>query len=324
MTKLSVNYLGLNLRTPVIVSSSPLTASVEKIASLEHHGAGAVVLKSVFEEQIEGESSMLERYSDYPEAADYLHAYVGSDYLKGHIDLIKECKRTLSIPIIASINCVSTGQWIDYARRIEAAGADALELNIFILPTNADDTAAVIEAKYLDIVEKVTSAISIPVSVKLSSRFTNILSVARQVYYRKACGVVMYNRYFEPDIDIDNLTLSASESLSHPSELRNALRIVALCSAAEPLLDISVSTGVHSGEDAVKAILAGAKAVQVCSAIYENGLDVIGKINSFVAEWMHKNSYHTIESFRGTMNYKGAADQQTYQRVQFMRYFPRG
>lgn len=323
MANISVNYLGLNLSSPVIVSSSPLTASADKVAMLAENGAGAVVLKSIFEEQIEGETAMLERYNDYPEAADYLHAYVGSNYMDTYAALIADCKQKVQIPVIASINCSSAGSWTDYARRIQEAGADALELNIFLLPTDADLFAGQIEARYLDIVARVTEAVSIPVAVKLGVRFTNILSIARQVYYRHGRGVVMYNRFFEPDIDIDSMTLRSSDSLSSPSELRNALRVVALCSAAQPELDISVSTGVHSGEDAIKAILAGAKTVQVCSSIYENGLKVIGHINDFIDAWMEEKSFGSLDDFRGRMNYKGAADPEVYQRVQFMKFFPR-
>lgn len=322
MANLSTNYLGLELPGPVIVSSSPLTASAEKVALLEQHGAGAVVLKSVFEEQILGESSSLGRYCDFPEAADYLRNYVGDDYLRGHIALIGQCKRTVRIPVIASINCLTSGAWTDYAERIEGAGADALEANIFFQPTDADASAAQIEARYLEVVERLTERLSIPVSVKLGMRFTNVLSIARQIYYRKGRGVVMYNRFFEPDIDIENLSLTASDPLSSPDELRNALRMVGLCSALEPHLDVAVSTGVHSGGDAVKAILAGAKAVQVCSTVYENGLGVIGQINDFVGQWMARHNFGGIGQFRGLMNYRGSSDPELYQRVQFMKYFP--
>ncbi len=323
MANLSVNYLGLDLKSPVIVSSSPLTASADKVAMLAEYGAGAVVLKSIFEEQIAGESAMLQRYNDYPEASDYLNAYVGSNYVDTYAELIADCKRAAQIPVIASINCSSAGEWTAYARRIQEAGADALELNIFILPTDPDLFAGQIEARYLDIVGRVTEAINIPVTVKLGMRFTNVLAVARQIFYRRGRGVVMYNRFFEPDINIENMTLAASDSLSSPGELRNALRMVALCSAAQPDLDISVSTGVHSGEDAVKAILAGAKTVQVCSAIYENGLKVIPAIHDFIGTWMDGKGFADLGEFRAKMNYKGAADPEVYQRVQFMKFFPR-
>ncbi|MDR2885199.1 MAG: dihydroorotate dehydrogenase-like protein [Rikenellaceae bacterium] len=323
MANLSVKYLGLELSNPVIISSSPLTASAEKVAILAEHGAGTVVLKSIFEEQIMGETAMLERYSDYPEAADYLHAYVGSDYIAGYLDMIRECKQRVKIPVIASINCSTSDAWIDYARRIHEAGADALELNIFLLPTDADTDAGQIESRYLEIVGQVVAAVPIPVSVKLGTRFTNILNVARQIYFRRGRGVVMYNRFFEPDIDISSMTLTSADSLSSPAELRNALRTTALCSAAQPELDVAVSTGIHSGEDAVKAILAGASAVQVCSTVYQNGLGMINRINDFVANWMDKNSFEHVGDFRGKLDYKGVADAEVYQRVQFMRYFPK-
>lgn len=323
MANLAVKYLGLELSNPVIVSSSPLTASADKVALISQHGAGAVVLKSIFEEQITGQAATMQRYSDYPEAADYLQNYLEYDYMQGYLDLISECKRTVQIPVIASVNCTIHGAWADYARRVQQAGADAIELNIFILPTDPDVMAGRIEAQYLDIAGRVAQAVDIPVSVKLSSRFTNVLSVVRQLGFRKTAGVVMFNRYFEPDIDIENMSLAAADSLSSPSELRNVLRWVALANAADPQTDISVSTGVHSGPDAVKALLAGAKTVQVCSAVYEHGLGVIGHMKSFLNGWMERKGFEDIDAFRGAMNFKGAADSDIYQRAQFMRYFPR-
>ena len=321
---LKVNYLGLELSNPVIVASSPFTASVEKIIKLERAGAGAVVLKSVFEEQIMGEAAFLERYNDYPEAADYLQGYVGNEYLKGNLDMIAEAKRKVGIPIIASINCDTGGTWVEYAKAMEKAGADALELNIFFLPTSATATAKEIEDRYLDIVGSVTKELTIPVSVKLGARFTNVLAVCREIYYRGGKGVVMFNRFFEPDIDIDTMTTSAADSLSERSELRNNLRWVAMASAEVQPLDIAVTTGVHTGEDAVKAILAGAKAVEICTTLYQNGLDVIGRIKKDMEDWMYNHSFETVGEFRGRLNYKGVGDKEVFQRAQYMKFFPKG
>lgn len=323
MANLTVNYLGLELRNPIIVSSSPFTSSVDKIERIAEHGAGAVVLKSVFEEQINGETSFLERFNDYPEAADYLHGYISDDYLMSHLDVIYQSKKLVNIPIIASINCTGSGRWIEYAKKIEQAGADALELNIYILPTNAKESSAEIEQKYLDIVATVTSTISIPVSVKLGVRFTNVLSVAREIYNRNGRGVVLYNRFFEPDIDIKNMTVTSSETISLPGELRNSLRSTALCTAEVPQIDISVSTGVHTGEDVIKSLLVGAKTVQVCSALYIHGINVIADMQKFVGNWMDTNSYATIDEFRAKLSAKDESRSELFQRAQYMRYFPR-
>lgn len=323
MENISVEYLGLRLKSPIVVSSSPFTASADKIVELERHGAGAVVLKSIFEEQIIGESSLMERYDDYPEAADYLRTYVASNYMEDYLRLIVQTKSRVSIPVIASINCTTNGDWADYAKKIESAGADAVELNIFTLPTDSNIGAEQIEKQYMHVVEQVVAAVSIPVSVKLSMRFTNILSVIGGLYNRKVKGVVMYNRLFEPDIDIENMSLISSDTISTPSELRNALRTIAIASAQLPLIDIAVSSGVHNGAEAVKAILAGAKAVQVCSAMYLHGLDVIGSMNGFIADWATRHGYDHVSQFCGAMNYKGVEDSQFYQRVQYMKYFPK-
>lgn len=321
---LKVKYLGLELDNPVIVSSSPFTASADKIIALERAGAGAVVLKSVFEEQIMGEAAFLDRYNDYPEGADYLYGYLSDEYIRGHLDMIAEAKRKVRIPIIASVNCDSEGTWLEYARSMEKAGADALELNIFFLPTSAGTTSKEIEERYLNIVAGVAKALTIPVSVKLGVRFTNVLAVCRDIYYRGGRGAVMFNRYFEPDIDVDTMTATAADALSERSELRNNLRWVAMASAEVPMLDIAVTTGVHTGEDAVKAILAGANAVQICTALYRDGLDAIEGIKKYIAGWMDKHSFAAVEEFRGRLNFKGIGDKDIFQRAQYMKFFPKG
>lgn len=319
---LTVKYLGLTLNNPVIASSSPLTATVEKIVELEKAGIGAVVLKSIFEEQIIGQTASMEQYSNYPEAADYLKTYLSSDYLQSYIKLIRDAKSATKLPIIASINCASSGKWIEYAHRIADAGADAIELNIFFLPTDAAQTSAEIEERYLNIIRNVAETVAIPVSVKLSSKFTNVLHIAQEAYYRKAKGVVMYNRFLEPDIDITRMEYVPASGISSPSELYDSLRNVAIASAVLPNLDITVSTGVHSGEDAVKCLLAGAKAVQVCSTVLLNGLGVIGDITSFIANWMSDNNFERVSDFCGMMNSKMKIGDSNLERVQFMKYYP--
>lgn len=320
---LKVSYLGLELDNPIILSSSPFTSSVERIVKAEQAGAGAVVLKSVFEEQILGEAVFLERYNDYPEAADYLHGYVSREYLKGHLDMIAETKRKVAIPVIASINCDSAGRWAEYAKSMESAGADALELNIFILPTNTHTSSREIEERYYEIVESVAGELKIPVTVKLGSRFTNLLAMCRGIYCRGAKGAVMFNRFFEPDIDIETMTAVSSSPLSERSELRNNLRWVAMASAEVPTLDFAVTTGVHTGEDAVKAILAGAKTVNICTALFLSGLEVVGDMKTFISEWMVRHDFKTIPEFCGKLYYKGDGDKEVFQRMQYMKFFPK-
>jgi dihydroorotate dehydrogenase (fumarate) len=322
MKNLETTYLGLKLTSPVIAASSPFTSKVDRIAKLADAGIGAVVLKSIFEEQIAGEAASLERYSDYPEAADYLSRYVGADYVGGFITMIEQLKKEVAVPVIASINCTSNGAWIDYARTIEQAGADAVELNIFIQPHTATLTGAEVEVLYGQIVESVVAQVSIPVSVKLASRFTNVFNVAETLYDRGARGFVLFNRLFEPDIDIDRMEVVASSALSLAGELRNSIRSVAFGSSLMPQVDFAVSTGVLSGDDVLKCLLAGARATQICTAIYNGGTQVVGEMNSRVAAWMEDHGYDTIEQFRGLLNARLAPNNDAYGRVQYMRFFP--
>ena len=323
MKKLETSYLGLALSSPVIVSSSPFTASVESIVELEKAGAGAVVLKSIFEEQIDGEAATLEHYSAYPEASGYLARYLEADYIRGFLDMIAALKRTTKIPVIASINCAESGSWVDYAKQIAAAGADALELNVFFLATDDRSSAAAIEERYASIVGAVAEAVSIPVSVKLSPRFTNIHAVLRALYNRGAKGATLYNRFFEPDIVVDEMRLTASDSLSGPKELRNVLRDVALSSSLLPPLELSVSTGVHTGDDVLKCLPAGATTAQVCTALYLQGTGVIGRMNERIAQWMDAHGFHSIDQFRGAMRAELRPDKNDPNgRVQYMRFFP--
>lgn len=320
---LSVSYMGLKLDNPLIASSSPLTASIGKIVELERAGIGAVVLKSIFEEQIAGKAEMLGRYSDYPEAADYLRAYVGSDYLSGFNTLIKQAKSRTSLPVIASINCVSAGNWIRYARDIEEAGADAIELNIFFLPTDAGQSSEGIEERYLATAAGVAESVSIPVSVKLSMRFTNVLRIISEAHKRGIRAAVLYNRLFEPDVNIHTLEYIPANGISSPVELHNSLRNIAMASAAVPDIDLAVSTGVHDGEGALKAILAGADAVQICSALLISGPGVIAGMKSDIVAFMEQNSFGSVSDFRSLMNGKAPrVDNEMLGRAQYMKYFP--
>lgn len=322
MANLSVDYMGIRLRNPLIASSSPLTATVEGVKHLADAGIGGVVLKSIFEEQIAGEASMLGRYNDYPEAADYLHGYVGAEYVNGFTELVAGCKRETDIPVIASINCVSDGRWVEFARTIADAGADALELNIFFLPSDAHQSSSHIEKQYLHIVRTICREVDIPVSIKLGMRFTNIVHMAQEISNQGAHGAVLFNRFFEPDIDIDTLEYIPAESLSAPTELFKSLRYVAITSAKVPGLDLSVSTGVHTGADVVKSILVGARAVQLCTAILRDGMGVIGGMTDFLGEWMDRNGFETVEDFRGLMNSRARVGDPVLERVQYMKTFP--
>ena len=321
MKQLKTEYLGLSLRNPLIVSSSGLTASLKKLQRLEAAGAGAVVLKSVFEEQIVNETAHLEVYNAYPEAADYLHFYLKEDYLEQYIGLIAEAKKNLSIPVIGSICCVSEGGWIDFARRIEEAGADALELNVFFLPADPMVAGAEIERQYLSVVRDVAEKVSVPVAAKISTHFTSPLNMIQRIRQCGAEGVVMFNRFYEPDINTDSVQVMEADIFSTSADLRGSIRWIAMASAAFPDLDIAASTGVHTGADAVKVLLAGASAFEDCSAIYHNGLGVIDRINGYLSGWMTEHRFTSISEFCGRLNYRSVAHPLAYERAQFMKYF---
>lgn len=319
---MKAKYLGLDLSSPVVVSSSPYTASMTNIEQCVGRGAGAVVLKSIFEEQIVRHAASLDYASQgMGDSGEYLERYIGDAYKLEFLKLVADA-RTTGVPVIASINCIADdGTWSDYATAMEDAGASALELNIFLQPTDRHRSAQELEQEYADVVRRVTDAVKIPVSVKLPMRLTNVLAVADALLARKARGVVMFNRFFEPDIDVERMAFVAGNPFSEATELRNVLRSVALCSTALPQLDVAVSTGVHDGEAAVKALLCGASAVQVCSAIHEKGYNVIADINRFIDQWAERHGFESLAEFRGKMNY-GNAEGDIYQRVQYMKYFP--
>lgn len=321
MADLSTDFTGLKLRNPLIVSSSGLTDSVEKIQKLEKAGAGAVVLKSLFEEQILFEAGHLSESSDYPEADDYIQNYTRSNSVDKYLDLIEQASSVVSIPVIASINCVSSAEWTDFAVKMEEAGASALELNIYFLPASKDASSQVYEKLYLDIVEKVKRQVNIPVIVKLGMHFTHLVSLVDLLYHRGVDGVVLFNRFYSPDINIRDMKMTSSEVFSSPADLRFSLRWVAIVSAMVDTVHIAGSTGVHDGQAMVKQILAGAQAVQVCSAIYKYGQEIIGTMLDELNTWMDQKDFSSLDAFRGKMNYKNLPEPQMYERSQFMKYF---
>jgi dihydroorotate dehydrogenase (fumarate) len=321
MAELSTNFVGLELRNPVIVSSSGLTDSADKIRKLEEAGAGAVVLKSLFEEQILFEAGSLSRASDYPEADDYLMNYTRSNSIDTYLDLVEDAAKGSSIPVIASINCISNSEWYDFASKIEEAGAHALELNVYFLPAGKQAGSTNYEQLYLDIAENVRKKVKIPVVMKLGQNFTNLVNMVDLLYHRGINGVVLFNRFYSPDINIKELRMTSSDVFSSASDLRYSLRWVAIVSSMIERIDIAASTGVHDGTGLVKQILAGAKAVQVCSAIYRNGPEHITTMLGELEQWMKEHEMENIEAFRGRMNYANIPDPQVYERSQFMKYF---
>lgn len=324
MQKLETTYLGLKLKNPIVVASSGLTSSVEKIKALEEAGAAAVVLKSLFEEQINSEVSHLinrDQQNLYPEAEDYIWNYTRQHSVESHLDLLRKVKKEVKIPVIASINCISSREWTSFAKEFEAAGADALELNLFFVPTKRNETSEEIEKLYVDILSKVKQEVKIPVSVKVGFYFTNMISMAEKLMANGAQGITMFNRFYEPDINIEKLELTASEVFSTPADIRRSLRWVGLVSAALPKIEIAASTGIHDGEAVIKQLLAGAQVAQVCSAVYINGAQVIDGMLKDLESFMRKWNFRKIDDFRGRLSYAKIENPMLYERSQFMKYF---
>lgn len=324
MANLETTYLGLKLKNPIVVSSSGLTNSVEKIGELAEAGAGAIVLKSLFEEQINSEINNIiytgEGF-DYPEAFDYVKGYTRDHSVTDYLTLISETKLKYDIPVIASINCYSSDEWIGFAQQIEAAGADALELNVFVVNTDKNSNAADYEQVYYEILENVSKVVKIPIAMKLGLYFSNLVSVVNKLSVTGAKGVVLFNRFYEPDIDVENLKLTSAEIFSSPTDIRRSLRWVAVVSDKIKNIDVSASTGVHDGKAVIKQLLAGAASVQVCSAVYKNGPRVITRMLNALESWMEDKGFDTIKEFRGMMNYGQIDNPVLYERSQFMKYF---
>lgn len=323
MADLSTKYLGLELKNPMIVGSSGLTNSLEKIKEAEANDAGAVVLKSLFEEQILYSVHQAKNESipsNYPEAADYISNYTETQFVDKYLKLIKDAKRETSIPVIASINCVSDKEWISFASKIQAAGADALELNIFVLPSDNKRTGSENEQVYFDIIDKILEEVSIPVSLKVSYYFSGLARFITKLSWTDIKGIVLFNRFFSPDIDIDNFTLKATNVYSTPDELPISLRWVAMLSD-NVHCDLAASTGVHDSQALIKQLLAGAKAVQMSSVLYKNGFGVLPTMKKDLEAWMDKHGFATIDDFRGKMSFNKAQNPAAYERVQFMKHF---
>jgi dihydroorotate dehydrogenase (fumarate) len=316
--------MGLKLRNPIIAGSSGLTSTLDNIIKLQESGIGAVVLKSLFEEQINHAISKTmshdENVNAYPEALDYISHYTREQDLERYLSLIRDAKAAVDIPIIASINCVSSSEWVTFARQIQDAGADALELNIFILPSDTRRKSDQTEQIYFEIIQSVLKQVSIPVAVKISYFFSGFAHMALQLSWTGISGLVMFNRFFSPDIDIDNYEITATNVFSQPSEIANSLRWVAMLSKRVQC-DIAASTGIHDGSAVIKQLLAGAKAVQIASVLYKEGFGKVGEMLDEIDQWMVKQDFSSVSEFTGMLSFREDKSMAAYERVQFMKHF---
>ena len=319
---LKTTYLGLELRSPVVVSSSGLTLSLNNIKKFEKYGAGAVVLKSLFEEQIMYETrNSLETYDAYqhPESIDFLKYITREQSIDRYLNLINDAKSSVSIPVIASINCISNNKWTDFAGELENAGADALELNVFITDYDKLNNAQ-IEDLYFKIIESVRKNTSLPVAIKVSYYFTNLPQMLLKLAFSGVDGMVLFNRYYSPDIDIEKLEVTSGSHFSLPDEASIPLRWIGIL-ADNVSCDISATTGIHTAKDALKLLMVGATTVQVCSTLYKNGIDYLGTLLEDMESWMESHNHSNINEIRGILSSKSKEEQKLFSRTQYMKYY---
>ncbi len=319
---ISTNYLGLSLSSPIVPSAGPLSKEIGNIKSMEDNGAGAVVLYSLFEEQIEHEQMEIEKSShhdeSYAEALSYFPPAV--DFKAGpeeYLEHIQNAKKAVDIPIIASLNGKSLGGWIEYAKKIEEAGADALELNIYRLATDVKQSSQDVEKNHLEIVKAVKDSINIPVAVKLGPFFSSTAWIADQLDKAGANGIVLFNRFYQPDIDLEKLEVVPSVLLSTPMEMRLPLRWIAIL-YGKIKADLAATTGVYSDKDVIKMIMAGASVTQMLSSLLKFGIGHIADVTTQVLYWMEINEYESLEQMKGSMSYQNVADPSQFERANYM------
>jgi len=321
---LTTTYLGMKLRTPLVPSASPLSEDIDNIKRMEDAGASAVVLSSLFEEQLlldryelhhhltHGTESFAEALTYIPEPDDIRLG--AEDYL----ERIRKAKEAVAIPVIASLNGVSIGGWTDYASLMQEAGADALELNIYCIPTDPTLTGAEVEQAYLNILAMVKSLVTIPVAIKLSPFFSNLANMARRLDEAGADGLVLFNRFYQPDIDLDSLTVRPNVILSTPQALRLPLRWIAIL-YGRIRADLAATSGVHTAQDVVKMLMAGADVTMLCSVLLRHGVGQIRLIEQGLRQWMEEREYESVGQMRGSMSQIHCANPGEFERAQYVR-----
>ncbi len=324
MPDLTTTYLGLHLKNPLVASASPLSKKLETVQRIEDAGAAALVMYSLFEEQINHDSYELDHYLElgthsFAEALSYLPD-VGNYNLgpEPYLEHLHKIKQKLSIPVIGSLNGISTGGWIDYAHRIEQAGADALELNIYYLPTNLEITAAELEDDYVQLVKDVRAKVKLPIAVKLSPYFTALPNLAKRIVKAGADGLVLFNRFYQPDFDLEELEVVPHLVLSQSYEMRLPLRWIAIL-YGRVQADFALTSGVHTAEDVLKAMMAGANVAMMASALLENGVGRLMHILNDLEEWMVEHEYESIEQMRGSMSQQAVTEPAAFERANYIR-----
>jgi dihydroorotate dehydrogenase (fumarate) len=324
MIDLSTTYLGLSLKNPLVVSAGPLSEEVGTIRRLEDAGAAAVVLHSLFEEQISLESHHLDRYlsfgtESFAESLTYFPD-MGSYNLgpEAYLEHVHRAKQAVGIPIIGSLNGVSSGGWVSYARKIQEAGADALELNIYYIPTDPRMTGTQVEQMYVDLVREVKAGVSIPVAVKLGHFFTAMANMARKLDRSGVDALVLFNRFYQPDFDLENLEVVPHLTLSRSYELLLRLHWVAIL-YGHVRADLAVTGGVHTAQDVLKAMMAGARVAMLLSALLTDGIDHLTKVRADLLAWMEEHEYESIRQMQGSMSYKAVVNPTAFERANYLK-----
>ena len=324
MSDLSTSYLGLSLKNPLVVSPSPLCEDLGAIRKMEDAGASAVVLHSLFEEQLTIDSQDLDRFltsgtESFAEALSYFPD-MGQFKLgpEAYLEHIQKAKKAVKIPIIGSLNGVSTGGWVSFAKKIEQAGADALELNVYYIATDPDMSGAQVEQMYADLVRDVRASLKIPIAVKLGPYFSSMASVARRLDQAGANGLVLFNRFYQPDFDLEKLEVTPNLNLSRSEELRLRLCWVAILSGRIKA-DMAITGGVHTAEDVIKSMMAGAKVAMMTSALLKNGIEHLKTVREGIAAWMEKHEYASIRQMQGSMSQKSVAEPAAFVRANYMK-----
>jgi len=323
MANLKTKYMGLELRNPLVVASSSLTGKVDKCKKCEDAGAGAVVLKSIFEEQIVSESDKQYESSSavyHPEALDYINRTVSYHSRDQYLELIRGAKDTLSIPVIASINCVSLENWVDYAKDIENAGSDGLELNLFITPKDPKTEGSIIEKIYFHVIKEIKKRVNLPVALKISPFFTNLFHITDQFEAKGISALVLFNRFYHFLIDTDKLELKQGEILTSKEEMALTLRWISLLSERYEY-DLAATTGIHDADGVIQQLLAGATVVQMASALFKDGVAKLGEIIKDLEGWMKKHDFDSIADFRGKLSQEKAKNPTAYERFQYIKSF---
>lgn len=320
MASLNTKYMGLSLKSPIIVASSPLTETIENMKKCEAAGAGAVVLKSIFEEAIEAEAnkevSQNEQFVNYSQFQEAYHSQIMEYHIEKYIDLLKEAKKELSIPVIASICCKSLENWLSYATKFEKAGADAIELNYYPVTSDASVKGSETDKDFEQFVTLARKSIKCPLSIKMGRQYSGLANKIKFLDDKGIDGVVLFNRTFRPDVDVKTMKIVYGPSLSSGYEYGNSLRWTALMSG-EVKMDICANTGIHCGTTAVKMLLAGAKAVEVATVLLKEGVGSITKMNEIISSWMDEHGYASIDEFCGKVAQERNAEGYRWERTQF-------